>query len=131
MADHHLRRGLHRPPRIDEAFAEAGMLPDIVMSALDADVIKAYVELGLGVGIIASMALTRSATRVSCCSRPSTCSAATRRASPCAGAATCAATPIASSSCACRRSPKASCVARKRLAPARTATEAIAAQLYD
>ncbi|MEQ1670963.1 MAG: transcriptional regulator, partial [Hyphomicrobium sp.] len=29
---------------------------DIVMTALDADVIKAYVELGLGVGIIASMA---------------------------------------------------------------------------
>ena len=42
--------------RIDETFASAGLAPDIVMSALDADVIKAYVELGLGVGIIASMA---------------------------------------------------------------------------
>lgn len=42
--------------RIDEAFAKAGLEPDIVMAALDADVIKAYVELGLGVGIIASMA---------------------------------------------------------------------------
>lgn len=42
--------------RIDRAFAEASLSPDIVMSALDADVIKAYVELGLGVGIIASMA---------------------------------------------------------------------------
>ncbi|THF67196.1 CysB family HTH-type transcriptional regulator [Pseudothauera nasutitermitis] len=42
--------------RIDSAFAAAGIAPDIVMSALDADVIKAYVELGLGVGIIAAMA---------------------------------------------------------------------------
>ncbi|TCW31796.1 CysB family HTH-type transcriptional regulator [Gulbenkiania mobilis] len=43
--------------RIDRAFAEAGLTPDIVMAALDADVIKAYVELGLGVGIVASMAV--------------------------------------------------------------------------
>jgi LysR family cys regulon transcriptional activator len=43
-------------PRIDQAFAGAGLEPDIVMTALDADVIKAYVELGLGIGIIASMA---------------------------------------------------------------------------
>jgi LysR family cys regulon transcriptional activator len=43
-------------PRIDQAFAKAGIEPDIVMTALDADVIKAYVELGLGAGIIASMA---------------------------------------------------------------------------
>ncbi|HYN78211.1 MAG TPA: CysB family HTH-type transcriptional regulator [Lamprocystis sp. (in: g-proteobacteria)] len=42
--------------RIDAAFANAGLVPDIVMSALDADVIKSYVELGLGVGIIAAMA---------------------------------------------------------------------------
>lgn len=42
--------------RIDRAFAEAGVTPDVVMSALDADVIKTYVELGLGVGIVASMA---------------------------------------------------------------------------
>ncbi|MFZ5724421.1 MAG: CysB family HTH-type transcriptional regulator [Pseudomonadota bacterium] len=42
--------------RINEAFAGAGLVPDIVLSALDADVIKTYVELGLGIGIIASMA---------------------------------------------------------------------------
>ncbi len=42
--------------KIDETFAKAGLTPDVVMSALDADVIKAYVELGLGVGIVASMA---------------------------------------------------------------------------
>ncbi len=41
---------------VDNAFAKAGITPDIVMSALDADVIKTYVELGLGIGIIASMA---------------------------------------------------------------------------
>jgi LysR family cys regulon transcriptional activator len=42
--------------RIDAAFAQAGLTPDVVMSALDADVIRTYVELGLGVGIVASMA---------------------------------------------------------------------------
>ncbi|MDD3353381.1 CysB family HTH-type transcriptional regulator [Zoogloea sp.] len=42
--------------RIDKAFAEAGVVPDVVMSAMDADVIKTYVELGLGVGIMASVA---------------------------------------------------------------------------
>ncbi len=41
---------------IDEAFAQAGLVPDIVLSAMDADVIKTYVELGLGVGIVASIA---------------------------------------------------------------------------
>lgn len=42
---------------INQTFAKAGVSPDIVMSALDADVIKTYVELGLGVGIVASMAI--------------------------------------------------------------------------
>ena len=41
---------------IDRAFADAGVMPDIVLSAIDADVIKTYVELDLGVGIVASMA---------------------------------------------------------------------------
>ena len=48
--------GLTGRTRIDDAFAEAGLVPDFAMSALDADVIKTYVEVGLGVGIIASMA---------------------------------------------------------------------------
>ena len=43
-------------PRIDATFAKAGLVPDVVMAALDADVIKTYVEVGLGVGIVASMA---------------------------------------------------------------------------
>jgi LysR family cys regulon transcriptional activator len=42
--------------KVDAAFATAGLSPNIVMAALDADVIKAYVELGLGVGILASIA---------------------------------------------------------------------------
>ncbi len=41
---------------IDEAFVKKNLSPDIVISALDADVIKTYVELDLGIGIIASMA---------------------------------------------------------------------------
>ncbi|WP_422717922.1 CysB family HTH-type transcriptional regulator [Franzmannia pantelleriensis] len=42
--------------RIDQAFSAVDVMPDIVLTALDADVIKTYVELGLGVGLIASMA---------------------------------------------------------------------------
>ncbi|MCC5885679.1 MAG: CysB family HTH-type transcriptional regulator [Gammaproteobacteria bacterium] len=41
---------------IDAAFAAADLDMQLVLAALDADVIKTYVELGLGVGIIASMA---------------------------------------------------------------------------
>jgi LysR family cys regulon transcriptional activator len=41
---------------IDEAFGRAGITPSVVLSAMDADVIKTYVELGMGVGIVASIA---------------------------------------------------------------------------
>ncbi len=41
---------------IDEAFARREIVPDIVLEAIDADVIKTYVEAGLGVGIIAAIA---------------------------------------------------------------------------
>ncbi len=41
---------------IDAAFAEAGVKTDIVLTAMDSDVIKQYVTLGMGVGIVASMA---------------------------------------------------------------------------
>ena len=43
-------------PHIDEAFARAHVQPDIVLTALDSDVIKTYVREGLGIGIIAAMA---------------------------------------------------------------------------
>lgn len=45
---------------LDHAFNKDGILPNIVFTATDADVIKTYVRLGLGVGIIASMAYTES-----------------------------------------------------------------------
>lgn len=42
---------------IDEAFEREGIAPDVVLTAMDADVIKTYVELGMGVGIVASVAI--------------------------------------------------------------------------
>jgi LysR family cys regulon transcriptional activator len=42
--------------QINAAFAALGLEPNIVLTALDADVIKTYVELGMGVGIVAQMA---------------------------------------------------------------------------
>ena len=41
---------------IDEAFGAEGLVPTLALTAMDADVIKTYVELGLGVGIVASIA---------------------------------------------------------------------------
>jgi LysR family cys regulon transcriptional activator len=41
---------------IDEAFRRQGLDFDLVLSAMDADVIKTYVELGMGVGIVAAIA---------------------------------------------------------------------------
>lgn len=41
---------------LDKSFNEAGLKPNVVFTASDADVIKTYVRLGLGVGIVASMA---------------------------------------------------------------------------
>ncbi len=42
--------------RLDEAFVSAGLTPRVVFTAADADVIKTYVRLGLGIGIVADMA---------------------------------------------------------------------------
>ncbi|MDF2180797.1 HTH-type transcriptional regulator CysB [Neptuniibacter sp. CAU 1671] len=42
--------------KLDEAFRREGLSPKVVFTAVDSDVIKAYVRLGLGVGIIATMA---------------------------------------------------------------------------
>ncbi|NOR37639.1 MAG: HTH-type transcriptional regulator CysB [Woeseiaceae bacterium] len=41
---------------LKRAFADRGLEPDVVFTARDADVIKTYVRMGLGVGIVASMA---------------------------------------------------------------------------
>ncbi|NML17465.1 CysB family HTH-type transcriptional regulator [Azohydromonas caseinilytica] len=43
--------------RIDQAFAQRRLQPEIVLEAIDSDVIKTYVRLGLGVGILAEMAV--------------------------------------------------------------------------
>ncbi|QOJ22322.1 MAG: HTH-type transcriptional regulator CysB [Gammaproteobacteria bacterium] len=42
--------------KINKAFASRGLEPNVVLTAIDSDVIKTYVELGLGVGILANMA---------------------------------------------------------------------------
>ncbi len=43
--------------RIDAAFAKARLTPNIALEAIDADVIKTYVRLGMGVGVVAEMAV--------------------------------------------------------------------------
>jgi DNA-binding transcriptional LysR family regulator len=42
--------------QIDHAFEAEGIQPNIVLEAIDADVIKTYVSLGMGVGIVSSVA---------------------------------------------------------------------------
>ena len=59
LADHPLITydvGFTGRGHIDAAFARADVKPDIVLTAMDSDVIKQYVSLGLGVGLVASMA---------------------------------------------------------------------------
>ncbi|RZL03371.1 MAG: CysB family HTH-type transcriptional regulator [Rubrivivax sp.] len=43
--------------RIDQAFAQRGLAPNVVLEAIDADVIKTYTRLGLGIGLVAEMAV--------------------------------------------------------------------------
>ncbi len=42
--------------QINRAFAAHGLAPNVMLTALDADIIKTYVALGLGIGIVATMA---------------------------------------------------------------------------
>jgi LysR family transcriptional regulator, cys regulon transcriptional activator len=49
--------------RIDRAFELVGLKPDVVIAAIDSDVIKTYVALGLGVGIMAGMAYSETRDR--------------------------------------------------------------------
>ncbi|KAF1022164.1 MAG: HTH-type transcriptional regulator CysB [Paracidovorax wautersii] len=44
--------------RIDQAFAAKQLQPRVALEAIDSDVIKTYVRLGLGIGIVAEMAVT-------------------------------------------------------------------------
>ena len=43
--------------RVDQAFAARHLKPNLVLEAIDADVIKTYVRIGLGVGIVAELAV--------------------------------------------------------------------------
>ena len=43
--------------RVDQAFAARQLKPNIVLEAIDADVIKTYVRVGLGIGILAELAV--------------------------------------------------------------------------
>ena len=49
------------PSSLNEAFARAGVTPNVAITAQDADVIVTYVRLGLGVGIVAPMAVAEDA----------------------------------------------------------------------
>jgi len=49
--------------KINQAFDAKGLVPNVVLTAIDADVIKTYVELGLGIGILAQMAFEPSRDR--------------------------------------------------------------------
>lgn len=51
------RQGITGRARIDEAFSRKGLTPDVVLSAQDSDVIKTYVELGLGIGLLAEQSV--------------------------------------------------------------------------
>ena len=59
LADHPLityDQGFTGRSHIDEAFEQRKLAPDVVLTAMDSDVIQQYVTMGLGVGIVASMA---------------------------------------------------------------------------
>src|SRR5262245_10898414 len=45
------------PSSLPQIFAKEGLTPNVVLTARDSDVIKTYVRLGLGIGIVASMAI--------------------------------------------------------------------------
>lgn len=44
---------------VSRTFAEHGLVPNVVLTAIDADVIKTYVSLGLGIGLLANMAFDK------------------------------------------------------------------------
>ena len=56
--------------RIDQAFAVRKLQPNFVLEAIDADVIKTYVRLGLGVGIVAEIAMREEGQTADLVARP-------------------------------------------------------------
>jgi DNA-binding transcriptional LysR family regulator len=84
-------------PRFDRAFALRGLAPEVALSALDSDVIKSYVALGLGVGIISSRAFRVGKEEGLVALDCGTSFRRRPRASPTSAGRTCAATPWSSS----------------------------------
>jgi len=88
---------------VQKAFESRGLAPHVVLAAQDSDVIKTYVELGLGIGILARIGVRREARSARCArSTPATCSSRAPRASASSAALIYAATPTSSSSCSRR-----------------------------
>ncbi|MDP2032309.1 MAG: LysR substrate-binding domain-containing protein, partial [Polaromonas sp.] len=56
--------------KIDQAFAAKRLQPRVALEAIDSDVIKTYVRLGLGIGIVAEMALRDDGTNSDLLARP-------------------------------------------------------------
>jgi len=56
--------------RIDKAFAARHLTPNVVLEAIDSDVIKTYVRLGMGVGIVAEMAMREEPSNSDLVARP-------------------------------------------------------------
>jgi len=56
--------------RIDSAFAQRKLQPRIALEAIDSDVIKTYVQLGLGIGIVAEMAVREEGSHADLAVRP-------------------------------------------------------------
>jgi LysR family cys regulon transcriptional activator len=56
--------------RIDQAFERARLRPTVALEAIDSDVIKTYVSLGLGVGIVTELAMQTPAVDVDLVSQP-------------------------------------------------------------
>ncbi len=115
LPDHHLQRR-HSPAAAasDEAFTKANLTPNIVMSALDADVIKAYVELGLGVGIVAAMAFNADRDKALRMVPSEHLFEASTTASRSGAAPISATSPAASCDSACRRSRTRTCEPRRK-----------------
>ncbi|XHO04949.1 hypothetical protein ACEQUB_01844 [Ralstonia syzygii] len=87
---------------IDAAFTGAGLYPEIVLTAMDADVIKTYVALDVVWASSPRWPTTAARTTTSSASGPITCSSPIPRAWQCAGAPTCAAMRTTSSACSRR-----------------------------
>ena len=116
---------------IDEAFAARDLHPDVVLAAIDSDVIKTYVELGLGVGIMAAMAFDATRDRQLRMLDASKLSAPIPRVSHCCEGGACAALRLRSS-----RNSRRTCRAKssKRRSPARrraTSSEVKAGMSYS